>query len=148
MALTRREFGRIALAGVPGAALANTPVLQALAAQARPSSKFNGVQIGVITYSYRSMADQSAEATLKYILGSGINAVELMDGPVELYLGKPAQEARSGGPGGGGGGRGRGRGEAPAGPTPYEILVSGGPMPQCTPPEPGARGGGDRKSVV
>ena len=29
------------------------------------------------------MPDQSAEATLKYILDSGISAVELMGGPVE-----------------------------------------------------------------
>ena len=65
MALTRREFGKITLAGLPAAALVNTPLVRALAAQAKPNSKFNGVQIGVITYSYRSMPDQSAQATLQ-----------------------------------------------------------------------------------
>ena len=49
----------------------------------------NQVQIGVITYSYRSMPDQSAEATLKYVLESGISAVELMGGPAESFAGKP-----------------------------------------------------------
>lgn len=49
----------------------------------------NDVQIGVITYSFRSMPDQSAEATLKYILESGINSVELMGGPAESFAGKP-----------------------------------------------------------
>ena len=59
------------------------------------------MQIGVITYSYRSMPDQTAEATLKYILDSGVSATELMDGPVENFLGRPA---RGGGRGAGGGG--------------------------------------------
>lgn len=54
-----------------------------------PNSKIKGVQIGVITYSFRSMPDQSAEATLQYILDSGINAIELMGDPAESYAGKP-----------------------------------------------------------
>ena len=60
-------------------------------AQAKPNSLFNGVQIGTITYSYRDMPDQSAEATLKYILDSGISAVELMGGPVESFAGAPSR---------------------------------------------------------
>lgn len=56
----------------------------------KPNSKINGVQIGVITYSFRSMPDQSAEATLKYILESGVNAIELMGDPAENFAGKPA----------------------------------------------------------
>lgn len=53
------------------------------------NSNFNGVQLGVITYSYRAMKDQSAEATLQYILDSGINAIELMGGVAESFVGKP-----------------------------------------------------------
>jgi sugar phosphate isomerase/epimerase len=53
------------------------------------SSEFNGVQIGVITYSYRSMPDQSLEAILDYVVQSGISSVELMGGPVEQYAGIP-----------------------------------------------------------
>ena len=83
MRYTRREFGKLALAGLPAAALLEAPLLQA-----KPNSKFGGVQIGVITYSYRSMPDQTAEATLKYILDSGLSATELMDGPVESFLGR------------------------------------------------------------
>ena len=52
-------------------------------------SLINGVQIGVITYSFRSMPDQSAEATLKYIIDCGISAVELMGGPAESFAGMP-----------------------------------------------------------
>jgi hypothetical protein len=55
----------------------------------KPNSKINGVQIGCITYSFRSMQDQSAEATLKYVLDSGINAIELMGDPAEMFAGKP-----------------------------------------------------------
>uniref|UniRef100_UPI0025E7070D sugar phosphate isomerase/epimerase family protein n=1 Tax=Algoriphagus sp. TaxID=1872435 RepID=UPI0025E7070D len=49
----------------------------------------NGVQIGCITYSFRSMPDQSAEATLKYVTDSGLNAIELMGDPAESFAGMP-----------------------------------------------------------
>ena len=52
-------------------------------------SLIKGIQIGVITYSFRSMPDQSAEATLKYITDCGISAVELMGGPAESFAGIP-----------------------------------------------------------
>ena len=48
-----------------------------------------GVRIGVITYSFRDLPDQSAEATLGYVLGSGISAIELMGGPAESFAGAP-----------------------------------------------------------
>ena len=55
----------------------------------KSNSLIKGVQIGVITYSFREMPDQSIEATLQYILDSGINATELMGDPAEMYAGKP-----------------------------------------------------------
>ena len=54
------------------------------------ASTINGVQIGVITYSFRSLEDQSAEATLKYVTDCGISAIELMGDPAEAFAGKPA----------------------------------------------------------
>lgn len=54
----------------------------------KPDSKFAGVQIGVITYSYRSMPG-SVEQLLQYIVDSGISAIELMGDAVEEYAGKP-----------------------------------------------------------
>lgn len=56
----------------------------------KPNSLINGVQIGTITYSFRSMPDQSAEATLKYVLDSGLSAIELMGDPAEDFAGRPA----------------------------------------------------------
>ncbi|MBV2246248.1 MAG: sugar phosphate isomerase/epimerase [Lentimicrobium sp.] len=58
-------------------------------AKARKNSGKQGVQIGAITYSYRSMPDQSIEAILDYLVRSGINSAELMGGPVEQYAGIP-----------------------------------------------------------
>lgn len=55
----------------------------------QPNSLINGVQIGVITYSFRDMPDQSAEATLKYVLDAGVSAIELMGDPAESFAGKP-----------------------------------------------------------
>src|SRR6187549_1095103 len=104
MQFTRREFGRLALAGVPAAMLIDRPALATglVPAQTKPNSLVNGVQLGAITYSYRSMPDQSAEATLKYVVDSGISAIEFMGDPVEAFAGAP-RVPRAGGPGGRGG---------------------------------------------
>ena len=78
---TRRAFlgGAVALAGCAlmprGAAGAD-----------KPSSVFNGVRIGCITYSYRGEVD-SAEDTLKALVEDGLSEVELMDGPIRAYAG-------------------------------------------------------------
>jgi sugar phosphate isomerase/epimerase len=123
MSYSRREFAKLALAGVPAAALLgrSESIFGAFAAQSRPDSLIDGIQIGAITYSYRSMPDQSGEATLKYLLGSGLSGCELMDGPAEAFAGRPPAPARGGGPGGGGGGR---RGEAaPLQPAPGQKIA-------------------------
>lgn len=57
----------------------------------KPNSKFRGVQIGTITYSYRSMPNQSLPSILDYVVESGLNSVELMGGTVEQYLGIPQE---------------------------------------------------------
>lgn len=102
MDLTRRDLGKLALAAIP----ASRVLL------AKPNSNFDGVQVGVITYSYRSMPGANdAEALLKYIVDSGISGIELMGPAAEIYAGSPAPAGR----GGGGGGQGRGPG-GPGGP--------------------------------
>ena len=55
----------------------------------KSGSLIKGVQIGVITYSFREMPDQSAEATLQYVRDCGISAIELMGGPAESFAGAP-----------------------------------------------------------
>lgn len=86
---SRREFllkGSMASVGLlmAGSAAWAKPFLFA----GKPGSKFFGVQIGVITYSFRSMPG-NAEQQLKYITDSGISAIELMGDAVEEYAGKP-----------------------------------------------------------
>jgi sugar phosphate isomerase/epimerase len=161
MDYSRREFGKLALASLPAAALYDTPLFGSGLFQARPNSLINGVQIGTITYSYRQMPDQSAEATLKYIVESGISAVELMGGPVESYARAqtgfaPPAGGGGRGPGGGGGGGGRGPGggggRGAAGDPPAPLpLPPGATMgnwngTSCVIPAPdagpGGRGGG------
>ena len=150
MLYSRRELGKLALAGLPAAAvLGTTESIFGAFAQAKPNSLIDGVQIGTITYSYRSMPDQSAEATLKYIVDSGISAVELMGGPIESFGGAPTAGGR-----GGGGGRGReggpagargGRGERGAMPAELPPGATRGAWngTECVIPAPGAaRGGG------
>jgi sugar phosphate isomerase/epimerase len=122
MSVTRREFGKLAMATVPAALASQGSLAGSLFAQARPNSLVNGVQIGAITYSYRSMPDQGAEATLRYIIESGISAVELMGGPIEAYAGAPAMPrppAGAGGPGGPAGGPGSRR----TPPTPEQVAA-------------------------
>jgi len=154
MSYTRREFGKLALAGLPAAAvIGHTESIFGAFAQAKPNSLINGVQIGTITYSYRSMPDQSAEATLKYILDSGISAIELMGGPVESYAGAPTS-GRGGGasrgaaaPGGPGGAAPEGGGRRGRGPIDPANLPAGAKMgswngESCVIPAPGGGGRG------
>ena len=61
----------------------------------KPNSKFNGVQIGAITYSFRSMPS-TAEDLLKYLVKCGLSSVELMGEPVEQFAGVPASGGRGG----------------------------------------------------
>src|SRR5437764_15213469 len=83
MLYTRRDIGRIAAA---------TGAASRLWA-AKPNSVFGGVQIGVITYSFRALPS-SAEEVLKYCLDCGISSIELMSNVAEGYAGAPAGAGR------------------------------------------------------
>jgi sugar phosphate isomerase/epimerase len=84
--MNRRQFiGTTAAA----AALAMAPRM--VFGQEKPNSNFNGVQIGTITYSFRSLPG-SADDILKYVTQSGISSIELMDGPAEEFAGRPTFE--------------------------------------------------------
>jgi sugar phosphate isomerase/epimerase len=87
--ISRRRFiGTTALAAA-GMALASKSVFAAGSLfQSKPNSVINGVQIGVITYSFRSMPG-SAEQLLQYCIQCNINAIELMGEPAEAYAGIP-----------------------------------------------------------
>lgn len=92
--MTRRNFlvkGSFAAAGLVIAnQFANA---QSFGLAKKPNSKFFGVQIGVITYSYRSMPHDIPQL-LEYIVDSGISAIELMGDPMENYAGKPVDKTK------------------------------------------------------
>src|ERR1044071_3948059 len=96
MRCTRRDFGKLALGTAPAAAM--LAHASAAFAWSKPNSVVSGVNLGTITYSYRSMPDQSAEAILRYVVDSGISAIEFMGDPVEAFAGAP-RVPRAGGPG-------------------------------------------------
>ena len=110
MKLSRRDFAKLALAGAPAAAALSHLQTTSLVAAERPNSMVHGVQLGVITYSYRSMRDTTAKALLGYIVANGISATELMGDPAEEFAGAPSN-------GRGRGGRGRGE------PTPEQLAA-------------------------
>jgi sugar phosphate isomerase/epimerase len=90
--ISRRKFIGTTGALVAGATLGSSSLIGApaiLKFYNKPNSLIKGVQIGTITYSFRSMPDQSAEATLKYITDCGMSAVELMGDPAETFAGRP-----------------------------------------------------------
>lgn len=86
---SRRQFLGTSLKGVGALTLAPLGMPAIIKSLGYSASKINGVTIGAITYSYRSMPDQSAEATLQYIVDSGLSAVELMGDPAETFAGRP-----------------------------------------------------------
>jgi sugar phosphate isomerase/epimerase len=59
----------------------------------KPNSNFNGVQVGAITYSFRSMPG-TAEDLLKYLVRCGLSSVELMGEPAEQFAGIPRGPGR------------------------------------------------------
>ncbi|MBN1466409.1 sugar phosphate isomerase/epimerase [candidate division KSB1 bacterium] len=86
--LSRRQFIGTTAAAV---ALSAAPRLVLGQEVNKPNSNFSGVQIGVITYSFRSMPG-TAEDLLNYLVQCGISSVELMGDPAEQFAGAPRLE--------------------------------------------------------
>ena len=91
---SRRAFLGKSFAAIGAAALAPQLLSScagnsaAPAADGKPNSVFNGVAIGTITYSWRSMPG-GLENIVKYCKETGISTIELMSGDLESYLGIP-----------------------------------------------------------
>jgi len=74
-------------------ALILIPVLFSCTSTKESGSNFGGVQIGVITYSWRDLPG-GIENILKYCKESGVTSIELMSSDVEAYLGAPENPMR------------------------------------------------------
>ena len=86
---SRRKFIGTSLKGMGAYSMIPMGIPAIIKSIGDSASVINGVTIGTITYSFRSMPDQSAEATLQYIIDSGLSAVELMGDPAETFAGRP-----------------------------------------------------------
>ena len=87
MTMTRREFGKLAIATWPAAGLLLRPT--ALMA-ARPDSKWAGVQVGMnVPYNFGEGNYVSGEEILKRCVQLNVSGVELRMQPVELFMGSP-----------------------------------------------------------
>lgn len=84
---------QISRRSVIGAGLAAPWLLRG--AGAKPNSKFGGVQIGVITYSFRALPS-SAQEVLKYVVDCGISGIELMANTPESFAGAPLPAPKAG----------------------------------------------------
>jgi hypothetical protein len=97
MEFTRRDLGKIALASVTMSRAFGAKMID---------SKFGGVQIGAITYSFNRIASPDPEEIIKAYVDIGLGEAELMSNHCEALAGAPAMPAF---------GRG-GAGRAPAAP--------------------------------
>jgi sugar phosphate isomerase/epimerase len=116
MEFTRRDLGKIALASVP--------LSRAFGAK-KIDSKFGGVQIGAITYSFNLIAS-NPEDIIKAYVDVGLGEAELMSNHCEALAGAPALPSF---------GRGGGAGRAPA-------AAPAAAPPGAPAPPPAKRGGG------
>ena len=110
MRYSRREFGKLALAGVPATLLVQPGSI--LAAAEKPNSKWKGVQVGMnVPYNFGTGNYTTGDEILQRCVQLNVSAVELRAQPVELFLGSPAAIAGAANQGRGRGGR-RGGGAA------------------------------------
>lgn len=89
MAYVSSNLSRRSFMGGAAALVASTLVPVGVQAEGpvKPNSNFGGVQVGAITYSFRSMLS-SAEDLLGYLLQCGLNSVELKVEPIEAFAKK------------------------------------------------------------
>jgi sugar phosphate isomerase/epimerase len=134
MRFSRRHFGKMAVAA-PAALWAQTGGRRPIA---KPNSRFAGVQIGVISYSFNTVPAMDLIPTIAKL---GINEVELMSNHAETLVGAPAAPPRvPAGPVGGG----RGPVGSVGGPPQARTIAyySGDACADRQAPQPAAVGAG------
>jgi sugar phosphate isomerase/epimerase len=87
---TRRDFGKVALAGVPAALLLGRP----LGARANINSRIKNVEFGAITYSFRGITNP--DDIIKGYVTLGLGEMELMSNHAEALAGAPPAPGRGG----------------------------------------------------
>src|SRR5438874_13704071 len=95
MNYSRRDFGKLTLSALPVPWLFGDAPLSALG---KIDSRINGVQIGAITYSFRTIPD--AAAIVNAYVTIGLGEMELMSNHAEALAGAPPPPDGGRGPGG------------------------------------------------
>ena len=87
---TRRDLGKFALAGLPGAAVLLKSNLTFASPLAKPKSKWAGVQVGLnVPYSLGTRTAMTGEDVLEKCVQLGVSAVELRAQAIEKSIGLP-----------------------------------------------------------
>ncbi len=110
MRYTRREVGRLTLGALAAAGLTGLEARRGAPAQGS-RSRINGVRIGAITYSFRSMSN--VDDIIRAMADIGLGEVELMSNHAEAAAGAPSGRAA---------GAGRGAGNTPEAQAAREAL--------------------------
>jgi sugar phosphate isomerase/epimerase len=91
---SRRRFIGASIVAAGLALTSKSAVANSILSPIKPNSKFNGVQVGVITYSFRSMPSTIPDL-VKYCVACNINAIELMGDAAEAYAGAPQRNGNA-----------------------------------------------------
>lgn len=134
--VTRRQFlgtsaaAAAAVSIVPLSSQCTTAPPPSATGVGMPNSKFGGVQIGTITYSFRGI-ESGIEGTLKACIEAGVSSIELMSNGIEEWCGAPAVIRAPRRPGQGGFG-GPMPGGAARGGAPQGGMTGGQQQPEYT----------------
>lgn len=134
MSYTRRDFGKLALAGLPatGLLLESKAALGSLL-QAKPNSKWAGVQVGMnVPYNFKVGNYMTADDIIAKCRLLNVSGMELRAQPVELFMGSPAAVAAAAA------GANRGRGAARKGGEAAPAKGGGGGRAAQTPEQQAA----------
>ena len=93
MNMTRRSFlagstafGGLALVSSAEVCTGGAPAPSTCCRKNKSRSLYNGIEVGCITYSYRSMRQKNAEDIVKYAVEDGLGTLELKGEVVDEYL--------------------------------------------------------------
>jgi len=85
MTYTRRQFGTIALAGLPASLLVRPHSAAGGLLQAKPNSKWAGVQVGMnVPYNFKTGNYMTADDIIARCQQLGVSAMELRAQPVHV----------------------------------------------------------------
>ena len=91
--ITRRSFlaggtafGGIALVSAAEMCTGDATASPSCCGKGKSRSLYNGIEVGCITYSYRSMSQKNAEDIVKYAVEDGLGTLELKGEVVDEYL--------------------------------------------------------------